>query len=63
MESMFDSCNEMKNLSLVSFNTRKCINFNNMFANTENMVVKVKSKYCTNMIDNIKDYVDLEFVD
>ena len=62
MESMFDSCKDLKYLDLTSFNTQRCIKFSNMFANTENMTVLVNSLYCDNMIDEIQEYVNLVII-
>ena len=63
MESMFNSCKDLKYLDLTSFNTENCKKFSNMFANTENMTVLVNSNNCNNMITEIQDFVNLEIID
>ena len=62
MQSMFDSCIELKYLDLSSFQTGKVNNFKNMFANTKNLTVLVNPNYCSNMIKEIKDYVNIETI-
>ena len=63
MQSMFDSCTNLKYLDLTSFNTQACKKFTNMFANTSNITVAVNSLHCSNMITEIEKYVNLEIID
>ena len=62
MQSMFESCTNLRYVDLSSFNTNKCNKFTNMFANTTNLTVAVKQSYCINMIREIEDYVKIEYI-
>ena len=62
MKSMFESCIEIKSLDLTSFNTKKCKSFDDMFAKTKNIKVRTNSVTCSNMIENINNYVDIEII-
>jgi surface protein len=61
MQYMFFECSGIDTLDLTSFNTQQCTNFGSMFYGCLSMTVLVNSKYCDNLIEKIKDFVDIEY--
>ena len=52
----------MRSLDLTSFVTTNCFRFNEMFANTTDLTVRVNSNSCSNMIKEIEKDVNVEIV-
>ena len=48
-------------LDLTSFNTLQCSNFRSMFSDCPSMTIWVKEENCKNLIEKIKDDVQIEY--
>ena len=61
MESMFDSCINLRLLDLSKFNTENCQNFKNMFNKADNMTVIVSQTTGKNMGEAIQKDVEVVY--
>ena len=57
MEQMFSSCTKLSYLDLSSFDTHTCTNFNNMFENDIDLDLFIDKNKCSNLIEQLPDYV------
>jgi surface protein len=57
MEKMFGDCTGLTSLDISTFNTSKCINFNEMFINDDGLDLYYNKTICDNLVDQIPNYV------
>ena len=58
MEYMFDSCIELKELDIRTFNTQACQSFDGMFDNCDGLELYLNEKNCSNLIEQLPSNVN-----
>ena len=59
---MFDSCTNLKSLDLRQFNTKNCKDYTNIFNDCTQLHILINENYCSNLIQDIPNYVVVEYI-
>ena len=62
MSFLFYNCSSLISLSVVSFYTKDCQKYNDMFVGDYGLNLSILGEYCSNILSTIPDYVNLNII-